>query len=174
MRACSTVSVQWPQGDCSTFFVDCRTVSRHQAWVLSAQDILDRLKAAGITHERIARVLGVSTPNATRLYNPDPKTGKCRKLGYDEGVSLVVEFGLEDSHDETPIEPMAVPVARLAVQYVAQQLGAKIDPDDERVEDLAQDIRAYSEFVAAAQIGDNQERAQGWLDGRRSRTLGRA
>jgi transcriptional regulator with XRE-family HTH domain len=141
--------------------------------VHSQDEILTELLARGITQVQIAEALGIARPNANKLFNPAAKTGKKRVLSYDEGVTLIEKFEL-DRPDDAPVEPMAVPVARLAVQYVAQQLGVKIDPDDERVEDLAQDIRAYSEFVAAAQIGENPDRAQGWLDGRRSRLPGRA
>jgi DNA-binding transcriptional regulator LsrR (DeoR family) len=141
--------------------------------VLRQSDILAELTARGINQGQIAEALGIARPNANKLFNPATKTGKTRTLTYDEGVTLIERFNL-DQPDDVPVEPMAVPAARLAVQYVAQQLGVRIDPDDERVEDLAQDIRAYSEFVAAARIGENQDRAQGWLDGRRSRSPERA
>ena len=141
--------------------------------MLRQSDILAELIVRGITQGEIADALGIARPNANKLFKPAAKTGKTRTLTYDEGVMLIERFGL-DRPEPAPVEPMAVPVARLAVQYVAQQLGVKIDPDDERVEDLAQDIRAYSEFVASAQVGENRDKAQGWLDGRRSRSQARS
>jgi|UPI0004DFBD82 hypothetical protein len=140
----------------------------------TSEKILAALRERNVTHARIASVLNVTTNNATRLYNPDPKTGKTRKLSFDEGMALISAFDLDNQDEDRPIEPMSLPVARLAVQYIAQQLGVRIDPDDERVEDLALDIRAYSEFAASSQIGENLDRAEGWLDGRRSRLPARS
>lgn len=168
----STVTVQWLQERCAKFLLAPDRQRTHHGPMDTSEMILSALKARNVTHERIAAVLGVATKNATRLFNPDPKTGKPRKLSYDEGMALINAFGLQDDADDG-IEPMSLPVARLAVQYVAQQLGVKIDPDDERVEDLALDIQAYSEFAASSQIGENPDRAEGWLDGRRSRTPAR-
>ena len=145
----------------------------HARTMLRQADILTELAARGIKQGEIADALGITRPNANKLFKPAAKTGKTRSLTFDEGVTLIERFGL-DKPDDSPVEAMGVRAARLVVQYVAQQLGVKIDPDDGRVEDLAQDIRAYSEFVATAHVGDNQDRAQGWLDGRRSRSLGRS
>ena len=138
----------------------------------SQDQIIEALLARGIKQGEIARVLNVAPPNANRLFNPVGKTGKPRRLTYDEGVALIKAFGLDQANDDAPIAPMTVPVARLAVQYVAQQLGVRIDPDDQRVEDLALDIQAYSELAAASQIGDNLDEARGWLRGRGSRRSG--
>lgn len=165
----STVSVHDWQGGCATFRLARITWAAHQLKMDTSEKILAALRERNVTHARIASVLNVTTNNATRLYNPDPKTGKTRKLSFDEGMALITAFDLDNQDEDRPIEPMSLPVARLAVQYIAQQLGVRIDPDDERVEDLALDIRAYSEFAASSQIGENLDRAEGWLDGRRSR-----
>jgi hypothetical protein len=169
-----TASVHEMQALRTKFSFALNAVALHQAAMRDAEEILEALKQRGVKQERIAEVLGIARPNVTRLYAPDPRTGKKRTLSYDEGQTLIETFGLDQDDDGQSVEPMSVPVARLAVQYVAQQLGVKIDPDDARVEDLAQDIRAYSEFAASSQIGENLDRAEGWLDGRRSRAPGRA
>ncbi len=158
-----------PSMECATFVVDCvrRGWQGHQ--MDKQEALMIALRERGVKQEEIARVLGIAQANVSKLYNSVSKTGKPRKLSYDEGVALINAFGLDPQNDSAPIEPMSVPVARLAVQYVAQQLGVRIDPDDQRVEDLARDIQAYSELAAASQIGDNLDEARGWLRGRGSR-----
>jgi len=61
-----------------------------------AQAILDALDRKGVTREALAQAIGVSQPNATRLYKPDARTNKKRTLGYDEGRKLIEVFHLED------------------------------------------------------------------------------
>lgn len=182
--ACTTIALLG-QEVCATFAVAPVPVEWHAEQMLSQEDILSQLSARGITQGDIGAALGINRTNANKLFNPVAKTGKTRSLTWDEGVALIETFGLDrseetaepgelDASDDTPPALMGVQAARLVVQYVAQQLGVKIDPDDGRVEDLAQDIRAYSEFVASAQVGENPDRAQGWLDGRRSHSRERA
>jgi hypothetical protein len=67
---------------------------------LSMQDakaILDALDARSIGREAVAKVLGISQPNATRLFKPDPRTKKKRVLTYDEGRKLIAAFNLDET-----------------------------------------------------------------------------
>ena len=97
-------------------------------WAMrSAQDILALLKARGVTQAEIARVLGVAQPNVATLYNP-AKTGRLRKLGYDEAVALIAAFGLEadaaDARDGRgqAATPPAPPISAAALAPVLQAL----------------------------------------------------
>ena len=85
------------------------------------------LKARGVTQAEIARVLGVAQPNVATLYNP-AKTGRLRKLGYDEAVALIAAFGLEAdgsdagarAHAAPP--PAPAPISAAALASVLQAL----------------------------------------------------
>jgi phage repressor protein C with HTH and peptisase S24 domain len=70
-----------------------------------SQQILDEIARRSISRTDVARVLGVSQPNATRLWQPDARTGKTRTLGFDEGQKLVTAFKLFEGE-----EPPAVAV----------------------------------------------------------------
>lgn len=88
----------------------------------SAHDILALLKARGVTQAEIARVLGVAQPNVATLYNP-AKTGRLRKLGYDEAVALIAAFGLErDAADADAPHAQAPPAAPPPISAAALAL----------------------------------------------------
>lgn len=93
----------------------------------SAQEILALLKARGVTQAEIARVLGVAQPNVATLYNP-AKTGRLRKLGYDEAMELIAAFGLDEDGDavgdaaRTPAPSAAAPISAAALAPVLQAL----------------------------------------------------
>lgn len=65
-----------------------------------SQSILAALDEKGIQRGEVARALNISQPNATRLYQPDSRTGKTRSLTYDEGQLLIDRFKL--FRDEPP------------------------------------------------------------------------
>ncbi|AHE52379.1 hypothetical protein [Sphingomonas sanxanigenens] len=97
----------------------------------SAQEILALLKARGVTQAEIARVLGVAQPNVATLYNP-AKTGRRRKLGYDEAVALIAAFDLDAAGDgaaegaaagaRTSPPPAPAPISAAALAPVLQAL----------------------------------------------------
>jgi hypothetical protein len=136
----------------------------------SAEQILAELKRRGITHAEIAKVLGVNTTNATMLYNPSKKTGKPRRMTYDEGVQLVKKFGLKpEPETEAPgLVPLSLPVARLVVQYVASRLGQSAPQADELVEDTALDVQAFSEFASQPHLRESASHVEGFFQGLRS------
>jgi hypothetical protein len=130
----------------------------------SADDLLEALKAKGVTHAAIAKVLGVTTNNATMLYNPAKKTGKPRRLTYDEAVKLVEAFDLEEqSASDAVLPPLSVPVARLVVLYALSKAG--VDPDPHAVEELARDIQAFSQFAAQPRMRDSESLVEGFFAG---------
>lgn len=78
------------------------------AWPMrESQQILDEIVRRGISRTDVARVLGVSQPNATRLWQPDSRTGKTRALGFDEGQKLVIAFKLLEGEGEGQLPPTA-------------------------------------------------------------------
>lgn len=159
-----TTFAQSPQGLCATFALAYAGESAHLAAMRSTSDILAALKDKGVTHERIGVVLGITTPNATKLYNPASKTGKPRKLSYDEGLKLIEEFGLSEA--PANLEPLSEPVARLVVLHVANVLGAS--PSADVLDELAQDVAAFSEFVADPHARQSAEQVTGFLRALRS------
>jgi hypothetical protein len=136
--------------------------------VETAADILAKLKERGVKHAEIAKVLGVATPNATKLYNPAAKTGKPRSLGYDEAMLLIRHFSLEEPVTATKAIPLSLPVARLVVQYVASRLGVPSTTDDALVEDIAQDVQAFSEFASERPLRESESQVQGFFLGLRA------
>jgi phage repressor protein C with HTH and peptisase S24 domain len=101
------------------------------AWPMrESQQILDELGRRGISRAAVARVLGVSQPNATRLWQPDARTGKTRTLGFDEGQKLVTAFKLfEGESDERAavIAPAAADdeddIAMVDIQHIDMAYG---------------------------------------------------
>ncbi|MGF7146470.1 transcriptional regulator with XRE-family HTH domain [Sphingomonas zeicaulis] len=85
------------------------------------------LKARGVTQAEIARVLGVAQPNVATLYNP-AKTGRLRKLGYDEAMALIAAFDLGEDADgageaaRLSPPPAPAPISAAALAPVLQAL----------------------------------------------------
>lgn len=67
------------------------------AFMQDADAILAALTERGIPRDDVAKVLKISQPNATRLWKPDPRTGRKRDLSYDEGRRLITAFKLEEA-----------------------------------------------------------------------------
>lgn len=78
----------------------------HAVEMRTSREILDELKARGITQGEIAEVLRVKQPNVATLYNPG-KNGKPRRLGYDEAIALIDKFGLDADEAGEPKPPSA-------------------------------------------------------------------
>jgi hypothetical protein len=126
---------------------------QHSRAMFSASELLSLLRGKGVTNATIARVLELPSSRVAELYN-----GK-RRLQLDEAKRLVEEFQLS----ETPLNPLSEPVARLLAIWAVRKLGAAIDPADARVEDLAQDLRVFSEFVTDPQVRENPDAVQGFF-----------
>jgi hypothetical protein len=141
----------------------------------SADQILAKLKQRGVTHAQIAGVLGVATANATKLYNAAGKTGKPRRLTYDEAVLLIKKFDLNPATESDEVGPLSLPVARLVVQYVASRLCQSQPVDESLVEDTARDVQAFSAFASRPHLRESESHVEGFFQGLRSqvRQLGR-
>lgn len=133
--------------------------------MLGANELLGILEAKGVKRADIARVLDLPSPRITEMYKGE------RRLQLDEAKKLVERFEIE----EAALSPLSVPIARLLVLYAAESLGVDVSPDDERVEGLAQEFRAFSEFAADPQARESQEQVQAFFRGLRlapSRAIG--
>jgi hypothetical protein len=86
------------------------------------------------------------------------KRGKPRELTYDEGVKLIEAFGLEQSHQAQPLRSS---ILRLAVLHVARSLQAPIQ--EAQIGELAEDLRAFSEYVANPKVRSSIEAAEGFF-----------
>ena len=138
--------------------------------MLKAADILEILRTRKITQQQIADVLGITQPNANRLY----AKVKPRGLYHDEALTLIERFELQ----EPPVPPAASAalnerVAELFVFHVADRLGLKLDRQDERVPDIALDLKALAQLVADPQVSGSLEKIEGFLQGLAVRARGR-
>lgn len=107
--------------------------------VLTTVELLARLTDKGVKNAEIARALGVTPSRVTEMFKGD------RAIKLDEAVKLVEAFGLE-SPPSQKAPALPVPVARLIVLYIAAELGVT-DPNRHQVQALAEDVRAFAEFV---------------------------
>lgn len=91
--------------------------------MLTATEILRVLDQRGVTRTELGKVLGISQPNATRLYSPDPRSQKLRDLTYEEGRKLIEHYKLEEKAspvaepvylNEELLGPIVQEIARLA------------------------------------------------------------
>lgn len=134
--------------------------------VLDTEQLLERLNVKGVRNREIAKALKIDDSRVTEI-----KQGR-RQVKLEEAVKLVRTFGLEPSHGAPPLP---VPVYRLAVRYVAAELG--LDPPEDRVADLAEDMRAFAEFVGDPKVRLSIEAAEGFFRAmhiRRPRSLAEA
>lgn len=123
---------------------------RNPRGMLDTDALLAELDAKNIRNVEIAKALGL----------PDSRVPEIRKkkraLKLDEAVKLVRAFELERG-----VKPVPPPVLRLAVRYVVESLRAQADED--QIEELAQDLRAFSEFVSDPKVRESIEAAEGFF-----------
>jgi len=134
----------------NTFFMlDAGFSVPQQRRVQTSHDFLDRLRAAGITQEQIAKVLGVSQPNAATLYKPG-KNGKLRMLKWDEGAKLIKAFGDEIGEPSTEAAPSPISeelLSPIVEEIVAQAQSGK---PGSSVRPLAEALSRYLRQLAAS------------------------
>lgn len=131
--------------------------------MLGAREILELLEQREITPAQIARALKLPSSRVAEIFNfAFGRPGKPRKLTLEEAKILVEKFDLEER-----LSPLSVPTARLLVLYAADALGAPVDPDDPRVEELARDLRAFSQFAADPQVRESESLVEGFFQGLR-------
>lgn len=134
----------------------------HSLGMLTAAELLARLNERGVKNADIARALKVTPSRITEM-----KKGE-RRLLLDEAVKLVEVFELESPQGH-PASPLPAPIARLVVQYVSHELGANLEGNQDQLEELAQDIRAFAEFVADPSVRESVEAAEAFFQAMRLR-----
>lgn len=125
--------------------------------MLDTAQLLNRMERRGITRADIARVLRLAPPRVTEMYKGE------RAVKLDEAKKLVDHYALDEADTVTP---MSEPVSRLLILHVARALKATVSPEDERLEGLAQDLRAFARFAADLQDKLSVDAASGFLRGR--------
>jgi hypothetical protein len=85
-----------------------------------------------------------------------------RRLQLDEAKKLVERFDIEER-----INPLSTRVARLLVLHAVMALNLPLDPQDERVEEIARDFRAFSQFAADPRVRESEQSVEAFLQGLR-------
>lgn len=124
--------------------------------VLSADELLAMLDQRGISRAEIGRKLGIPASRVSEMY-----TGK-RRLQLDEAKRLVESYQLEEQ-----TAPLNEPIARLLVLYAAEELGARVRPEDDRVGELAKAFLAFSRFATDPQVRTSEAAVEGFFRGYR-------
>lgn len=130
--------------------------------VLTTSELLARLEARGIRNADIARAIGVTPSRVTEM-----KKGE-RAIKLDEAARLVATFDLEEG-SSPPEQALPVAAARLVVRYLALELGAEVDESSPQIAELAEDVRAFSEFVTDPKVRDSIEAAEAFFQAMRLR-----
>lgn len=130
-------------------------------WMLNTDQLLEQLKAMNVRNVDIARVLELPDSRVPEIRD------KRRALKLDEAVKLVQAFGLE-SNESLPQPPVAI--FRLVVRHVAARLGVPVN--DQALASLAEDLRAFSGFVADPKVRRSVEMAEGYFHALQTRHQG--
>ena len=126
----------------------------------SASIIAD-LKARGVTQSAVAEVLHIAQPQISKLFSG------ARQLKLDEACRLVDAFKLEATPSPAG-DVISEPVARLLTLWVARELGAKVDPQDARVGEIALDLQAFAQFVSETAARATPDVLNGFFHGLKS------
>jgi antitoxin component HigA of HigAB toxin-antitoxin module len=138
--------------------VEPRYESVHTCGVLDTETLLSRLDDRGVKNVEIARALGLPDSRAAEIRS------RKRTLKLDEAAKLVRAFQLEEARE---VPPIPLPILRLVVRHMAERLRAR--PGDELVEELSQDLRAFSSFLADRRVRQSIEAAEGFFEALRFR-----
>lgn len=117
--------------------------------------LLAKVNAKEITKTEIAEAAGIGKSRVSELFG----SGTGRNLSHDEAVKLVERFQLE-SPPAQKVSPVPGPIARLVVLYVAQELGIHLEERPDQLEELAEDVRAFAEYVADPQVRESLDAAE--------------
>jgi hypothetical protein len=142
---------------------------RHLRVVLTTKELLARLRDRSVKNADIARALSVTPSRVTEMYDGT------RALKLDEAVKLVEAFGLEQ--EPSPREaPIPAQVSQLIVQHIARELGRPLNEDAPQLQELAEDLRAFSEFVTDPAVRESIDLATAFFQAMRLRrpTLAKA
>ena len=143
-----------PQADISECVIYALTRYGHLTGVLTTAELLARLEDRGIRNIDIAKALGVTPSRVTEIKKGD------RAIKLDEAARLVEAFDLGSEPGSQKVPALPGPVARLIVLYIAAELGFSVEEHRRRIEELAEDIRAFAEFVSDPQARESLEAAE--------------
>ena len=146
--------------DCSAQPLENEVIVGQPAGMLSTYELRALLRQRKIKGGEVATVLGVTKAVVSRIYS-----GK-RPLKLDEARRLIEHFKLTETSPGS-LSPLTLPVSRLLILYLGNRLGVKIDPDDPRLAELAQDFRSFSIFALDPRLGESTEAVEGFLQGLR-------
>jgi hypothetical protein len=121
---------------------DCYGMRQNDG-VLTTVELLDRLESKGVKNADIARALRVAPSRVTEM-----KKGE-RAIKLDEAAKLVSQFQLE-SAPVLRAPPLPAPVSRLLVRYIVNELNCQAP--ESRLEDIAEDVRAFAEYVTDPKV----------------------
>ena len=131
--------------------------------MFTTAELLRRLADRKVRNADIARTLGVSPSRVTEIQKG------MRAIKLDEAVKLVAAFALEES-PSPKVLPLPVPIARLVVRYVAAEL-CHAAPTELAVEEIAQDVRAFAEYVSDPQVRGSLAGAEAFFHAMKLRRL---
>jgi hypothetical protein len=141
--------------------LDGRYESVQSDAVLSKGELLAALVAQGVTNADIQRVLEMPSSRVSEILRALPgkeTTLKPRELTYDEGVKLARAFLPELSQGAPPL-PIAI--LRLIVLHIARELNCSVA--EEQLADLAEDLRAFSEYASDPRVRGNAEASEAFF-----------
>lgn len=152
--------------DCNSSIAECviyRSGSMMQRKsMLTTVELLNRLEQRGIKNHQVASCLGVSPSRVTEM-----RKG-VRAIKLDEAAKLVAAFELEEPQIPARVSPLPAPISLLVVTYVAGELGVS-QADPAQLEDIAQDVRAFAEFVSDPQVRESIGAAETFFQAMRLR-----
>lgn len=134
-----------------------------QVGVLTTKELLARLRDKGVINADIARALNVTPSRVTEMYDGT------RALKLDEAVKLVEKFELEQA--PSPRAGLPAPIAQLIVQHIAQEIGLPLQSDAPQLQELAEDLRAFSLFVTDPKVRESIDLAMTFFQALRLRRL---
>jgi hypothetical protein len=134
----------------------------HSRLVITTKELLARLRDRGIKNAEIARALNLPPPRITEMFDG------ARAVKLDEAAKLVAAFDLE-LEPSPRVAPIPAPVAQLIVQHIARELGQPLQSDAPQLKELAEDLRAFSEFVSDPKVRESIDLAMAFFQALRLR-----
>jgi hypothetical protein len=129
--------------------------------VFTKSELLAALDAKKVSNVEIQKVLGLPSSRVSEILRATPGKEtdlKPRELTYDEGVRLAQAF-LPELNRLAP--PLPVPVLRLLVLHIARALDCPAS--EEQVGELAEDLRAFSEYASDPRVRGNAEASEAFF-----------
>jgi hypothetical protein len=122
--------------------------------MLDTTELLARLEAKGVRNVDMAKVLGLPDSRIPEIRD------RRRALKLDEAAKLVRAFELEP---DSPAVALPKGILRLTVQHVASRLGVDLEKNRAVLNDVTQDLRAFSEYVADPKVRRSIDAAEGFF-----------